>query len=316
MKITPINTLLISFIGNIFLSILKIVAGIIGNSKSLIADGIHSFSDLSTDIVAIIGIKLSNKPADKDHPYGHGKYEYITSSTISITIILLGLFLIIDSFKGNPSVPDIKIVFVTIVTIISKYILSSFILKKGQEFNNQILISSGKESLLDVLTSVFVFFIILVSQLSRVVKAFNYVDKLGSLIIGLFIIINGIQLLRNNLSCLLGKVEENIEIYDKINEIIKSNYHNVILENLLLVKYGPYYQTTIKIALDKGTNIKTTKEMIDNIENKIKANIENIGYITTSINVIDEGCDVNARTTRSRNSKRNSKKKSPKQKNK
>ena len=75
-----------SFFINLFLSIIKLIVGIIYKSYSLIADGVHSFSDLITDIIAIIGSKLSNKPADEKHPYGHGKLEYVTSLIIGLII--------------------------------------------------------------------------------------------------------------------------------------------------------------------------------------------------------------------------------------
>ena len=88
------KVLYVSFFSNIFLSILKVVVGIIGKSSALISDGIHSFSDLITDVVAIFGNYLSLKPADDKHPYGHGKLEYITSFIIGIVIIIIGLILI------------------------------------------------------------------------------------------------------------------------------------------------------------------------------------------------------------------------------
>ena len=73
----------ISFITNLFLSIIKIVIGYIFNSGALIADGVHSCSDLTTDVIAVVGATLSKKPADTKHPYGHGKIEYLTSLIIS-----------------------------------------------------------------------------------------------------------------------------------------------------------------------------------------------------------------------------------------
>ncbi len=89
------KTMVVSMIVNVFLSLIKIISGILGSCNSLIADGIHSISDLSTDIIAIIGNKLSLKPADNKHPYGHGKIEYLTSLIISIVILFLGFLLFI-----------------------------------------------------------------------------------------------------------------------------------------------------------------------------------------------------------------------------
>lgn len=98
-KIT--TTLLKSLIVNIVLVIVKFIVGIIGKSSALVADGIHSLSDLATDLVAIIGSKLSNKPADDEHPYGHGRIEYVTSIIIGIVILILGLTLVFNSKKNK-----------------------------------------------------------------------------------------------------------------------------------------------------------------------------------------------------------------------
>ena len=84
----------VSFITNFLLSCFKIINGFILKSSALIADGIHSFSDLVTDIVAIVGDKFANKPKDSDHPYGHGNAEYLTSFIIGLMIIFMGLILI------------------------------------------------------------------------------------------------------------------------------------------------------------------------------------------------------------------------------
>lgn len=108
-KVTKV--LLVSSITNIFLSIIKVTFGFIGKSKALIADGIHSFSDLATDLIAIFGSFLSLKPADKEHPFGHGKVEYITSLIIAIIIIILGLGLINNAFNKDITIPNLLIVF-------------------------------------------------------------------------------------------------------------------------------------------------------------------------------------------------------------
>ena len=124
-KITKV--LLVSSITNIFLSTIKLIFGIIGKSSALIADGIHSFSDLSTDIIAILGNKLALKPADQEHPFGHGKTEYITSMVIGVIIIILGLGLINEVFNKEITIPSLLVVFVSIFTIVSKFIVSSYL---------------------------------------------------------------------------------------------------------------------------------------------------------------------------------------------
>ena len=136
-----IKTMIISMIINTVLSISKVLVGIIGQSGALIADGLHSFSDLITDVVAIVGSKLASKPADLNHPYGHGKIEYITSMIISIMIIFLGSTIIIKTFTEVITIPSKIVIIVTIFTIILKLLLSNYILKCGKKYNSNILIS-------------------------------------------------------------------------------------------------------------------------------------------------------------------------------
>ena len=201
MKITKV--LLVSSITNIFLSIIKILFGFIGKCNALIADGIHSLSDLSTDFVAIFGNHLSLKPADKKHPFGHGKTEYITSVIIGIVIILLGLSLIYNIFNKEITIPNLLMILVSLFTIISKYILSSYIYKKGIEYSNNILIASGKESKADVYSSIFVLISIVLMQFSNELKILKYADMLSTVIISLFIIKTGFNILSDNIGILL-----------------------------------------------------------------------------------------------------------------
>ena len=136
------KTLLISLIVNFILIVLKISIGLIGSSRALIADGLHSFTDLVTDLVGIIGHQISKRPADKEHPYGHGKIEYITAMLIGCVIFALGFVLLINLFYAKNSVPSDIALICIIVTIIIKYLLSLYIIKRGQKYDNSILIAS------------------------------------------------------------------------------------------------------------------------------------------------------------------------------
>ena len=201
MKITKV--LLVSSITNIFLSIIKILFGFIGKCNALIADGIHSLSDLSTDLVAILGNHLSLKPADKKHPFGHGKTEYLTSLIIGIVIIILGLSLIYNIFNKEIIIPDLLMIIVSLFTIISKLLLSNYIYKKGILYSNNILIASGKESRADVYSSIFVLMSIILMQFSNEFNILKYADMFSTVIIALFIIKIGFNILKDNIGILL-----------------------------------------------------------------------------------------------------------------
>ena len=219
-----IKTMIISMIVNTILSILKVLIGIVGKSGALIADGFHSFSDLITDMVAIVGSKLASKPADENHPYGHGKIEYITSMIISIMIIFLGTTIVIKTITEEITIPTKIVIVVTIFTIISKLLLSNYILKCGKKYNSNILISSGLESRTDVISSLVVLISTLLSLLNKYIEIFKYADKVAMIIVSILIMKTGIDLLRENMSNILGESECNTELTKKLEEIILNKY--------------------------------------------------------------------------------------------
>ena len=277
MKITRVLT--ISLVVNLLLSILKIIAGILSNYASLIADGVHSFSDLITDIVSILGNKLSNKPADLEHPFGHGIIEYITSIIISITIMILGINLIINAFSHEISIPSLFIMLVSLFTIIAKYILSSYIYKKGVKYQNNILIASAKESKSDVVSSIFVLISIILMQFSNVITIFKYADVVGTILISLLIIRTGFNVLKDNLSKVIGEQITDEEYIDFLKEIILKQGNILEIKNLYVLKNGPYYKLLSNICMNGDITLNLAHNIIDEVENELKEFDDKIKYV-------------------------------------
>src|SRR5574344_2082649 len=149
-KMNNIRVMLRSVLVNTILVATKLIVGVFGHSMALLADGVHSLSDLATDIVAIVSSKLALKPADREHPYGHGMIEYVCCIFISIIVIVLGVKLVYSAFTEQILIPSIIVIYATIISIVLKYVLSSYILRKGEEYNSSLLITSGQESRTDV----------------------------------------------------------------------------------------------------------------------------------------------------------------------
>lgn len=276
------KVMIISFITNFFLSLIKVIFGFIGRSSALIADGVHSFSDLSTDVIAILGDFFSRKPADSKHPYGHGKIEYLTSIFIGVIIIILGLGIIYSSIDKGVVVPNILVIWVSIFTIAAKLILSNYILKKGYEYHNNILIASGKESRADVFSSVIVFVSIILMQFN--IQMFEYADIIASIIVGLFIIKTGFDVLAENVSDILGEQETNKDYLNRINKIIKNTKEIKTIDSLILLKFGSYYKLIGEVSMDGDLTLSYTHNVIEKLEEKIKAKEPKIRYITIHIN--------------------------------
>ena len=283
---TTTKYMIISMIANSFLSILKIIFGLIGNMKSLLADGIHSLSDLSTDVIAIIGNRLSRKPADEGHPRGHGKIEYITSLIISCFILTLGISILKNSFSNVNTIPSIYLVIVEAITIITKFIVSKILLKKGNDTNNMILISSAKESYTDVYSSVLVLIVIILSQFYQELEILKYSDMVGSILISILIVMTGFNLLKQNLSLLIGEREMCSDTIDEVKEIINNREEQFILEECTIFKIGSYYEVILKILVDGALTIKDGHDLMDDIENDLLGSDLNIEYVTIHIEPI------------------------------
>lgn len=281
-KVTKV--LVKSLIVNILLTLTKFVFGIIYKSKVLVADGIHSLSDLATDVVSIYGSKLSLKPADNEHPYGHGKIEYLTSIVIGAVILALALSLLGNSLNAKNTIASNMVLYVTIFTILAKYLISRYILSKGVKYKSNLLVASGKESRSDVISSAIVIVTYFLSKLSSYSKIFLYSDTIGTFIIGLIILKTAYRILKENIVSILGEIEQDEEYLDKIREIILENSEVVNIEELNIIKYGHYYQANITINMDSDVTLEDACLVSDRIKKKLINKKTRISYAKISIN--------------------------------
>ena len=275
------KVLSISLITNIGLSFFKMIFGFIGNSGSLIADGLHSFSDLVTDLIGIVGAYFSKKPSDEKHPYGHGKMEYLISIFIGIIIFALGLTVVYNSVTRNIIVPSLIVVIVSLVVIIVKFILAHYLIKQGEILNNNILISSGKESSTDVISSVVVLISSILMQFN--IKILQYSDIIAGIIVGIFVIKVGLEVLKENISTILGEQETDSKYLEeiKISMLISEDIKNI--SDLIILKYGPYYKLISTVNITANISVLEASKIIDNIEKNIKNKFKKIDYIYISI---------------------------------
>ena len=281
-KVTKV--LVKSLIVNILLTLTKFVFGIIYKSKVLVADGIHSLSDLATDVVSIYGSKLSLKPADNEHPYGHGKIEYLTSIVIGAVILALALSLLGNSLNAKNTIASNMVLYVTIFTILAKYLISRYILSKGVKYKSNLLVASGKESRSDVISSAIVIVTYFLSKLSSYSKIFLYSDTIGTFIIGLIILKTAYRILKENIVSILGEIEQDEEYLDKIREIILENSEVVNIEELNIIKYGHYYQANITINMDSNVTLEDARVVSNRIKKKLINKKTRISYAKISIN--------------------------------
>lgn len=281
------RTLLVSIIVNMALVISKLIIGFLGSSRALIANGIHSLTDMITDIIAIVGNNLSRKPADTRHPYGYGQIEYVTNIIMGLTILILGVTQIFSAFSSNIDMPSNIIIYVSVIAMVVKYALSRYITLKGKKYKSGLLIVSGFESKADALTTLFVIISALLSKLTVYNELYKYSDNVCTFVIGLYISYVSLKILKENAFDLIDKVEDNQELINKIKKKILKNIEIKDVTSLSLIKYGTYYTANVEIALNKNTKLKDIEEINKKLEKQLVNRRTRISYLVLSTKVYE-----------------------------
>lgn len=274
-----------SFFANLFLSIIKVITGIFGKSSALIADGIHSFSDLATDAVSIFGNHYALKPADKEHPFGHGKMEYLTCLIIGVVVLLLGFEIVVSAFKEKMVIPEKIVILVSLFTILVKFVLFTYLLKVGRKHNNAILIASGKESSADVVSSLFVLLSCVLMQFSNKYTILKYSNLIATIVVGILIIKTGFFIIKENISSILGEQEDGIMI-EEMSSIINKEKEIVDIDRLVVMKNGPYFQITGEVSMDGKLSLKKAHDIVERLEKKLREYDSRAKYINIHVNPV------------------------------
>lgn len=255
----------IGIICNIFLSVIKGLAGIIFGSVSILADAVNNFSDAGTSFISLMGFIISGKPADDDHPYGHARVEYISCMAVSFVILILGGSLLKSSVEKifSPKSAEVGIlsISVLIISIIVKLWLSGFFKKIGKKINSGVLIATSRDSLNDVISTSAVLITALIAFFTDI-----NLDAYAGCAVSLFIIYTGFGILKDTFNNLLGTMPDS-EVVDKIVDKLYS-YDGVFgIHDLVVHSYGPdRLFATVHVEVPGNADIMLSHDMIDNIE--------------------------------------------------
>ena len=257
-----------SFVGiicNLFLCILKISVGIISGSISIMADGFNNLSDMGSSVVTMIGFKLANKPADSDHPFGHGRMEYISAFIVAVLILLVGFELFKSSFEAfvnNTATPKYSTTAIIIlaVSVLVKAWLFFFNRKIGKKISSEALIATAKDSLNDAVATLVILVSVFVSRLT--VLPFN-LDAVMGIGVAVFIIYSGIMSAKETLNSILGTPPEK-EVIKEIEDTILSFKEFIGIHDLIIHNYGPGRQfASVHVEVPHNSDIVRCHEQID-----------------------------------------------------
>lgn len=263
--------ILASFVGvgcNVLLFGIKMILGLWIHSISVMADAFNNLSDAASSIIALVGVKLAERPADKEHPFGHGRWEYIAAFVVSFLIIQVGF----SCFKSaiskiiHPERVNFSWIVVGILcmTVFVKLWLSIFNKKLGELIHSNVMKATAADAIGDVIVTLATIASIIMGKLTNLA-----VDGWMGLIVSIFVLVAGIRIAKETLEPLLGEAVD-VEVYHKITKKVESypgirGSHDLIVHN-----YGPSHtMATIHAEVPNNVNLEEIHEIIDQIERDI-----------------------------------------------
>ncbi|WP_195469405.1 cation diffusion facilitator family transporter [Clostridium sp. D43t1_170807_H7] len=269
-KITVISILL-----NIGLTILKILAGILGNSTAIIADGLHSASDIITSIGILIGNKISRKPRDDEHQYGHEKAESLVSFILAAVLIGIALKIGYDGFKdliniNNIVVPNALPLVVALISIAVKEYQYQITIRVAKKINSSSLKADAWHHRSDAFSSIAAFI-----GIGGAMLGFKILDPIASIIVAIVVIKVGIEILKSACDELMDSSISKEDIRE-IKSLIDNNKKIYGIKDFKSRKYGSIAYIDMSIFIDKSKTLEEAHDIADNLEHSI---ISNLNYI-------------------------------------
>ena len=253
---------------NILMVIMKLIISFISNSISIRADALNNLSDVGSNLATLFGFRLSNKHPDADHPYGHGRMEYVAGLIVSFLILLVAFEAIKEAVLKIVNPQDLNFTYSTLLVLIIsigiKLLMAYMNGKAGKAISSQTLKAASQDSLNDSLMTLATFLSMLFYRFSGI-----NIDAYVGLIVSLFVLKAGIGIFKDVLDTILGKAPDPELIRQIESDIMK--HENVLgIHDLIMHDYGPSHRfMSLHAEVDASVPIMDTHDMIDNIESEI-----------------------------------------------
>lgn len=262
---------------NILLSVFKLIIGVIANSMSIISDALNNVTDAGSSVVTMIGFKMSQKKVDSDHPWGHGRMEYITGFFVDILIILVGFELLQSSIEKilHPELPNISNITLVLlaVAILAKLWLFVFYRKIARKIDSAAIKGTAYDSISDSISTLAVFISALIARFAGIT-----IDGYVSLLVSVFILITGCRATKEIIDLLLGQ-KPDPEFVKEIEDFA-SQYETIQgIHDIMVHDYGPGRKiVSFHAEIPANSNILKAHDIIDQMEQDI---FEKFHCITT-----------------------------------
>lgn len=272
---------IVTIIINMILSVIKIIAGIIGKSSAMLADGIHTLSDVLTTFVVIIGLKISSKEADKNHPYGHEKYEPVFAKLLSILLGATGLFIGYEGIKalksGNIQVPGKIALIAAIISIAVKEGMYWYTVRVAKKIKSLSMEADAWHHRTDAFSSIGTFVGIFGARMG-----IKVLDPIAAIIVSVFILKVGIDLYIKSVKGLVDEAADD-ETVEKIKDLVFSVDGVKNIKNLKTRIFGNKIYVDVDILVDGNMSVTQGHNIAEKVHDLIEGDIENVKHCMVHI---------------------------------
>ena len=254
---------------NLLLFASKLFIGVLVNSVSVMADAFNNLSDAASSIISFVGVKMAGKPADAEHPFGHGRIEYIAALIVSFLVIEVGFTFFKSSISKIMHPEEITFdpvpFIILILSILVKLWMAFFNNKLGKRIDSKVMLATAADSLGDVITTSATVISIVICHFTSI-----NVDAIAGLIVSGIVIWSGVSIAKDTLEPLIGQRVPS-ELYQKITDMVESYEGIVGAHDLIVHNYGPNRSmATIHAEVPNDVSIEASHEIIDRIERDAK----------------------------------------------
>ena len=278
-----IKVSVISIILNCLLTLIKFISGVISKSSAMISDSVHSLSDVLSTFVVIIGVKISNKKADSDHPYGHERIECVSAIILSGMLFIIGALIGINGIKNvtnssNLVMPGVLALIASIISIISKEAMYLYTIRVSKKINSAALKADAWHHRSDALSSIGSFIGILGSRLG-----FKIFDPLASVIISLCIIKVSIDIFKDAIDKMVDKSCDK-EVIDKVISVIEKNESVKNIDDIKTRQFGNKAYVDVEISVDENLLLKDAHKVAEEIHDSVENEINIVKHCMVHVN--------------------------------
>ena len=283
------NASFVAISGNILLTIFNFTVGTIAGSSALVAESAHTLSDVLTSIIAFIGFKIGMKPADEDHQYGHGRAEPL------VGLVIVG-FLLIVAYEILSGVyvkltsgtylapPELIAALMALIGIFVNFTMTTYLTRSGKRINSPAIIADGQHQKVDIFSCIAILIGVVGAQFG-----YPILDPLVAILISLIVIKTAIELARDNVNVIMGKVPSET-ILDEVKSSAEKVENVKGVHSIKINPMGPYSSAELHIEVDGDLKLQTAHEIAHNVEKQIINDVSTIKMAIIHVCPFEEEC--------------------------